>query len=137
MSPNGDTITRKHRRAELGRRIVVGTHSHRNAYANLNPERFVVMRTRGTNGRLKDRGILEQDHVKMGIGLELGMSSPEDITAEFVQGRDCLESVPLALSGTLHKGEDGSTRHPFGALNEGGSNKSTAHICHSSDNKVI
>ena len=66
--------------------------------ANLNPERFVVMRTRGTNGRLKDRGILEQDHVKMGIGLELGMSSPEDTTVEFVQGRDCLDNVPLALS---------------------------------------
>ena len=66
--------------------------------ADLDPEWFVAMRTRGTNGHLKDRGILEQDHVKMWIWLELGMSSPEDITAEFVQGRNCLDSVPLALS---------------------------------------
>ena len=105
--------------------------------ADLNAEWLVAMRTRGTNDHLKDREILEQGHVKIGIGLELGMSSPEDITAEFVQGRDCLDSVPLALSGTLHKGEDGSTRRPFRALNEGGSNKKTAHIFHSSDNIVI
>jgi hypothetical protein len=52
--------------------------------ADLNAEWFAAMRTRGTNGHLKDGEILEQDHVKMGIGLELGMSSPEDITAEFV-----------------------------------------------------
>ena len=85
--------------------------------ADLNAEWFVAMGIRGTNGHLEDGGILEHDHVKMGVGLELGMSNPEDITAEFVQGRDRLGNVPLALSGSLHKGEDGSTRRLFGSLN--------------------
>jgi hypothetical protein len=60
---------------------------------------------RGMNGHFEDGKIIEQDHVKMRAGLELGMSNLEDISGEFEQGRDCVESVAFAPSESLHQGK--------------------------------